>query len=569
MALELIKSGYDDDSGAESDPNDEVNFHFKAPADTEGKKPKRLVCSAPPVASSNLSDIKPINPETKVLFYNPKYEELYAPEVGPENPFKTNQMKAHRNMLTGFVEECHVNDFQFENQRRTFTSYGYAINPSVTDEDAASGSHIGDIEKGEKSNFKTVYETTKKREGDKRKRLRNDDPSDVDGYLGPWGKYVDEVTVAKPTEEEKKELDEYLSKQNKRSKKIELKPTEEKSILHLKEACDYQGRTFMCEPHDVGVNLKSREPPQKCFLPKKLLYTWTGHNKGVAAVRWFPHTAHLMLTCSMDAKVKLWEVYNNRRCVRTYIGHKEAVRDICFDNHGTKFLSCGYDRFSKLWDTETGQCISRFTNGKVPYCIKFHPEENMQNYFVAGTKDKKIVCWDVRSGEITQEYDRHLGAVNTITFVDQNRRFVSTSDDKSLRVWEWNIPVDFKYIADPSMHSMPAVTPSPNGKWLACQSMDNQIVIFNAINRFKFMRKKVFKGHMVAGYSCGVDFSPEMSYLISGDGDGKLYIWDWKTTKLYTKFQAHDGVCSSCLWHPHETSKVVTTGWDGLIKLWD
>lgn len=34
-------------------------------------------------------------------------------------------------------------------------------------------------------------------------------------------------------------------------------------------------------------------------------------------------------------------------------------------------------------------------------------------------------------------------------------------------------------------------------KWLACQSMDNQIVIFNAINRFKFMRKKTFKGHMV------------------------------------------------------------------------
>lgn len=49
-----------------------------------------------------------------------------------------------------------------------------------------------------------------------------------------------------------------------------------------------------------------------------------------------------------------------------------------------------------------------------------------------------------RSNEIVQEYDRHLGAVNTITFVDENRRFVSTSDDKSMRVWEWDIPVDMK-----------------------------------------------------------------------------------------------------------------------------
>lgn len=48
-----------------------------------------------------------------------------------------------------------------------------------------------------------------------------------------------------------------------------------------------------------------------------------------------------------------------------------------------------------------------------------------------------LLQWNTESGESVQEYDRHLGAVNTITFVDKNRRFVTTSDDKSLRVWEW------------------------------------------------------------------------------------------------------------------------------------
>lgn len=73
-----------------------------------------------------------------------------------------------------------------------------------------------------------------------------------------------------------------------------------------------------------------------------------------------------------------------------------------------------------------------------------------------------------------------------------------------------DIPVDMKYIADPTMHSMPAVTLAPNLKWLGCQSMDNKIVIYSALNRFKLNRKKTFKGHMVAGYACGLDFSPEM-----------------------------------------------------------
>ena len=46
----------------------------------------------------------------------------------------------------------------------------------------------------------TVFEALKKREGDKRKRQKNDNPHDIEGYLGPWGKFVDEKTVMKPSE---------------------------------------------------------------------------------------------------------------------------------------------------------------------------------------------------------------------------------------------------------------------------------------------------------------------------------------------------------------------------------
>jgi len=162
-----------------------------------------------------------------------------------------------------------------------------------------------------------------------------------------------------------------------------------------------------------------------------------------------------------------------------------------------------------------------------------------------------------------------MGSVNTITFVDQNRRLVTTADDKSLRIWEWDIPVDSKVISEPHLHSCPATTLSPNGKWLACQSMDNQVLIYSVLGRFRQNKKKIFKGHMNAGYACQVNFSPDMRYVISGDADGKLNIWDWKTSKLYCKFKAHSEVCIGCVWLPHETSKIITCGWDGLIKLWD
>lgn len=133
------------------------------------------------------------------------------------------------------------------------------------------------------------------------------------------------------------------------------------------------------------------------------------------------------------------------------------------------------------------------------------------------------------------------------------------------------MPVQIKLVADPSMHSMPSLRLSPDGQTVAAQSLDNQVVTYTVSrDRFKQNRKKTFKGHNTAGYACSVGFSPDGRFVLSGDSEGRCFFWEWSHPhKIVRTIKAHEGVCIAAAWCPGETSKVVTAGWDGQIKLWD
>jgi len=46
----------------------------------------------------------------------------------------------------------------------------------------------------------TIFETSKKRAGEKRKKEANNNPGDVEGFHGPWAPFADEITVSRPSE---------------------------------------------------------------------------------------------------------------------------------------------------------------------------------------------------------------------------------------------------------------------------------------------------------------------------------------------------------------------------------
>ncbi|CAI5730441.1 unnamed protein product [Hyaloperonospora brassicae] len=547
------------------------------------------------------------------LAINLPIEATLAPEVGVQRNGCT-QMTATdavragsgKEVVTGVVEPAAMEDISFEAQYHTFNHSFYGatatarrrVNGAPPAAPALPGETIaGTIASLHDDNVFTRPSGAKRKHRSSAKAQAAADDVGDEETSGIWapceakGTFLSDLEQGTMSEQQKallKEHDETKRRKaearNEVDEEMDFDRMVEKKTSHLLPArlkagqtalegkskfCgaqeyDYQGRAWIEPPR----GLRPDDGDHEIYVPKRCVHKWTGHTKGVQAIELFPQYGHLLLSGSMDNTVRIWDVYNDRKCQRVYEGHSGAVRGINFSTDGRQFLSCSFDRYIQLWDTETGQAVHSFTTRRVPYCVKFYPPDNTQ--FVVGDSNNMVVQFDARSGEIVQEYNHHLQAVNSVTFVDDNKRFVSTSDDKKLLVWEWGIPVPIKYISEPGMHSMPAVTLHPSGGFFAGQSLNNQIDVYTARDKFKINRKKVFKGHQNAGYACQIGFAPNGQYIMSGDGEGRLVFWDWKTTKVIRKLQAHDrGPTMGAVWHPLEPSKVVSCGWDGLIKYWD
>lgn len=294
--------------------------------------------------------------------------------------------------------------------------------------------------------------------------------------------------------------------------------------------------------------------------------SWDAHAGGVTRLQLLPSSGHLLLSCGNDAAIRLWDCSRGYALVMEYTAHRLAVKHIHFNANGTRFLSCSFDKQLLLWDTASGDILSRWRLSAVPNVAIFNP--NNESQIIAGLTNHKIVHYDTACAtpaDPIQVYTHHLGAINSLTAVDNNKRFLLTADDKSVRIWDWQINIPVKVISDPTLHSIPRVALLPPlGDFIALQCMDNSVQVIQGHGKFKSSSKK-FTGHNVAGYGIDVAFTPNGKTLISGDSRGFVIFWDWKTTRL-TKLKA-DKKPISCVQPFPRAAGVVVGGASGSIHV--
>ncbi|SMN19676.1 similar to Saccharomyces cerevisiae YDR364C CDC40 Pre-mRNA splicing factor, important for catalytic step II of pre-mRNA splicing and plays a role in cell cycle progression [Maudiozyma saulgeensis] len=346
----------------------------------------------------------------------------------------------------------------------------------------------------------------------------------------------------------------------------------ETSQFYGKSEKDYRGRSNLLQPPlDIDIALDKPQLSFKTYLPKKVKYTFEGHKNGTTSLKFLPHTGHLFLSGGNDNKIKLWDFYHRRNCLRDYQGHSQSINSLDFVNDGTSFISSSYDKTVKIWDTERGSVLKRLRYKDGVSCCQFRPTGT--NEFIIGLSDSRILHYDTRvtsKNGLIQTYDHHIGGILDVKYFQDGSKFISSSEDKTVMIWDNGVNIPIKNISDTAQYSMPVINTHPTQKYFCTQSMDNAIYTYNMKPKFRKLPNKVFKGQKSVGYAIGFTFSPDGHYICSGDSRSKVLLWDWTTSKLLKEISIPGkSPISQVEWHPQETSKVICSGPAGKIYLLD
>lgn len=230
-----------------------------------------------------------------------------------------------------------------------------------------------------------------------------------------------------------------------------------------------------------------------------------GHAAGVTSMAHYAGSPEMLATCSSDLCIKIWHssLETGRLCVnKTLKGHSNVVSSICFAPSGRWLYSAGRDKLIKVWNTDTGYCVSTakghtqwiktldvspdgslLASAGMDQCVRlwslssanpivepkaalaghmhvieqvsFAPER--QDLLVSCARDNSVRIWNTATESLLITLTEHTNWVRSIAF--KGHHFVSVSDDGKIKLWDCSGKC-LQSVASPRSAFMTAIHPS-------------------------------------------------------------------------------------------------------------
>ncbi|XP_021256707.1 WD repeat-containing protein 25 isoform X2 [Numida meleagris] len=310
-------------------------------------------------------------------------------------------------------------------------------------------------------------------------------------------------------------------------------------------------------------------------VPKSLIFHMSKHNGPVNAIQWCTvrEQSHMLLSASMDKTIKVWDAVDTGSCLRTFSCHSCAVRAAQWSSCGRRILSGGFDSVLHLTDVETGkQIISSKTEFRIS-TLKFHPSDS--NVFICGGFSPEVKTWDIRISKVTRVYKAAVQQTLDILFLPEGKEFLTSTDavsrdsaDRTIIAWDFQSAAKISNQIFHERYTCPSLALHPRESVFVAQTNGNYVALFSSQRPYRINKKKRYEGHKVEGFAVGCEFSPDGTLLVTGSSDGKVFFYNYHTSRIVRTLSAHREACVSAVFHPVLPSLLATSDWAGEIKIW-
>jgi WD40 repeat protein len=181
---------------------------------------------------------------------------------------------------------------------------------------------------------------------------------------------------------------------------------------------------------------------------------------------------------------------------------------------------------------------------------------------VSSSRDKTLKLWDTRTGKEKRTLIGHSSWIRTCAFSPVTNIFASGSLDNTLKLWDVNSEKELVTFLGHS-DSVEACAFSPDGNLIVTGSGDKTLKLWH-IKSGKEIRTLI--GHSDSIEACA--FSPFGNTIVSGSNDKTIKLWDVQSGTLLHTFIGHTNDVHACVFSP-DGKLIGSASIDGTVRLWD
>ncbi|RUS84992.1 hypothetical protein EGW08_007237 [Elysia chlorotica] len=289
-----------------------------------------------------------------------------------------------------------------------------------------------------------------------------------------------------------------------------------------------------------------------------------GHTDSANSCQFIEHDK--VLSSSSDCSVRIWN-WKTRKCLKCYENlHKANIPQASATQDGKKFITCGWDKQIKYWDSETGQNLLEKTENDFLTCCQLSHDGNL--VAVGSDLSKSLRVYDLRSGDLIHFMKNYHGSgVTSVKFCPEDDKVITTSMDKTAKFYDLiSGKSTIKLEGHTNVISSCAIT--GDERKFATASWDKSIRLWDvATGMYRSKGPSTMSGGHDGSISC-CQFSGDGLFLVTGSYDMSIVVWDVENNVQKLKLQGHYGWINDVAFS-EDQNWLLSCSKDCTVRLWN